>query len=200
MKRFLFFQIGFMLLLLFGHGAAVLAGDALLSWTPNADPNATGYNVYYGTASRTYGKPIDVGNRTDYTVTGLDPGTYYFAVTAYSAAAESDFSGEVSKTIPAPAPPPSAPPPSDPPPSGAPPPTGSVPPPPASGSNPPPASTGPDTPASSGFSGASSKSGRGCSMTLPGEGEPSGPGQGADLPLLAVLILFLWIRRNPGVS
>ncbi|MGB7621818.1 MAG: fibronectin type III domain-containing protein [Terriglobia bacterium] len=77
----------------------LVAGDAILTWNPNTDAVA-GYKVYYGTVSHTYGSPIDVGNQTTYTVTGLPTGTYYFAVTAYNSSQnESGFSNEVSKTI-----------------------------------------------------------------------------------------------------
>lgn len=75
-------------------------GEAILTWDPNTDLVA-GYKVYFGTASRIYEPPIDVGNQTNYTVIGLDDGvTYYFAVTAYDYDGnESGYSNEVSKTI-----------------------------------------------------------------------------------------------------
>jgi hypothetical protein len=68
-----------------------------LSWDPNTEPNLAGYKVYYGTASRTYGLPIVVGNVTTCTVPGLTRGvTYYFAVTAYNTSHnESGYSNEV---------------------------------------------------------------------------------------------------------
>jgi hypothetical protein len=58
--------------------------------------------VYVGTASRAYGSPLDVGTNTSHSFTELTPGkTYYFAVKAYGTGGmESDFSTEVSKTIP----------------------------------------------------------------------------------------------------
>ncbi|MBZ5537986.1 MAG: fibronectin type III domain-containing protein [Acidobacteriia bacterium] len=76
------------------------SGDAILTWDPNIDVVA-GYKVYFGTASRVYRPPIDVGNQTQYTVIGLDYGVrYYFAVTAYDFDGnESGYSNEVSKTI-----------------------------------------------------------------------------------------------------
>jgi fibronectin type 3 domain-containing protein len=60
----------------------------------------TGYRVYYGTTSRTYGSGLNASSMTTYIVPNLTVGrTYYFAVTAYDAAGnESDFSGEVTKT------------------------------------------------------------------------------------------------------
>ncbi|MBZ5538878.1 MAG: fibronectin type III domain-containing protein, partial [Acidobacteriia bacterium] len=86
-------------LFIINSSALLVAGDAILTWDPNTDAVA-GYKVYYGTASHTYGTPVDVGNQTTYTVTGLTPATYFFAITAYnSARTESGFSNEVSKTI-----------------------------------------------------------------------------------------------------
>ncbi len=64
------------------------------------DSNVAGYKVYYGTTSRAYGSPIDVGNVTTCPLKGLTKGrTYFIAVTAYSPSnEESDFSDEVSGT------------------------------------------------------------------------------------------------------
>ena len=83
------------------------SGSVTLTWsvpTANADETAltdlAGYKVYYGTASESYTTPIDAGNVTTYTVTGLSTGTYYFAVTAYNSTGdESGFSNEASKII-----------------------------------------------------------------------------------------------------
>lgn len=79
-------------------GATAPAGVAKLSWTPTV--GVAGFKVYYGTSPRSYANSIDVGMVSSYSVNGLAPGTYYFAVTAYdSAGNESVFSSEVSKTI-----------------------------------------------------------------------------------------------------
>jgi hypothetical protein len=84
----------------FATGSQVLAGEATLSWDPNAEPTLAGYKIYYGTTSGTYGAPLNAGNATTFTVTGLGPGTYYFALTAYDTSGiESGFSNEVSKTF-----------------------------------------------------------------------------------------------------
>jgi len=89
----------FIIFVLF-HSAIAFAGDALLSWDPNIEPDIAGYRIYLGTSSGTYGTPIDVGNQTTHTVTGLADGTHFFAVTAYDTSGnESGFSLEVSKTI-----------------------------------------------------------------------------------------------------
>ncbi len=78
----------------------LFAAQIRLAWDANSEPDLAGYKVYYGTASRSYGTPINVGNVTTYTVTGLTTGqTYYLAVTAYdnaSPANESTYSTEVS--------------------------------------------------------------------------------------------------------
>jgi hypothetical protein len=57
--------------------------------------------MYYGAASGAYNAPLDVGNATTCTVSGLSAGVYYFAVTVYSIDdQESDFSNEISTVIP----------------------------------------------------------------------------------------------------
>jgi hypothetical protein len=76
------------------------AADVALAWDANSESDLSGYKVYYGTGSRAYGTPISLGRVTSHTVTGLGPGTYYFAITAYnSTGLESGFSNEVSTTI-----------------------------------------------------------------------------------------------------
>ncbi len=82
-----------------GAGTISLAWDAPATnsdGSPLAD--LAGYYVYYGTASRVYGAPIDAKNVTGYTLTGLTHGqTYFIAVTAYDTSQnESQFSDEVS--------------------------------------------------------------------------------------------------------
>ncbi len=73
-----------------------------LAWDANSESDIGGYILYWGTASRAYIRSVDVGNVTQYTVTGLtDLQTYYFAVRAYSNdGLQSAYSAEVSKTIP----------------------------------------------------------------------------------------------------
>ena len=77
------------------------AAQIKLGWNPETDPTVIGYKVYYGTASRIYGVPVNVGKVTSYTLNGLSPGVvYYIAVTAYDTANyESGYSNEVSGTI-----------------------------------------------------------------------------------------------------
>src|SRR5690606_20253185 len=71
---------------------ATASGSATLTWaapsenTDGTPANIAGYKIYYGTASRDYREPIEVGaSSLIYTVDQLTPGTWYFAVTAVSA-------------------------------------------------------------------------------------------------------------------
>jgi hypothetical protein len=75
----------------------VRAAEVTLAWDPNPEPSVQGYRVYYGKASGFYTNVLDVGNRTDCVIPGLEAGTTYFlACTAYSATGdESNFSGEI---------------------------------------------------------------------------------------------------------
>ena len=67
-----------------------------LAWNSVAESN--GYKVYYGSATRTYNTPVDVGNNTGHTL-DLAPGDYFFAVTAYNGYGESGYSEEVTTAI-----------------------------------------------------------------------------------------------------
>jgi hypothetical protein len=69
-------------------------GVATLDWMPpteNSDgsvlTNLAGYTVYYGTSPDNLSQSVKVTNPglTAYAVTGLSSGTWYFAVTSYSA-------------------------------------------------------------------------------------------------------------------
>jgi hypothetical protein len=84
-------------------------GSAALSWTePSENTDGTpitglaGYHIYYGTSQGAMTTTITVASATEtsYVVTGLAPGTYYFAVVAYnSTGADSPQSNVASKTI-----------------------------------------------------------------------------------------------------
>lgn len=72
--------------------SSAATGDAKLSWarpTHNVDgtvlTNLAGYRICYGTTPDTMTKTVEVTdpNVTSYTVKGLFPGTYFFAVRAY---------------------------------------------------------------------------------------------------------------------
>jgi len=69
-----------------------------LEWIANNEEDILGYKVYYGTSSGNYGEPDDVGNVTEYELSGLTEGiTYYVAITAYDTSYnESQKSGEES--------------------------------------------------------------------------------------------------------
>jgi hypothetical protein len=89
--------------------AASTTGSATLTWvapTENTDGTAVtdlaGYRIYYGTSATDLTQEIDLAGTTStsYVVSGLAPGTYYFAVTAYSTAGmESAESNQASKSI-----------------------------------------------------------------------------------------------------
>ena len=94
--------------------ALSLAGSVTLSWTPpteNEDGSPlvdlAGYAIYFGTTQGDYTSRISISNAaaTDYVVSGLQPGTYYFVATAINeAGTESKYSKVVAKTILAPGP------------------------------------------------------------------------------------------------
>ncbi|HEY5807629.1 MAG TPA: putative Ig domain-containing protein [Povalibacter sp.] len=85
-------------------------GSATLSWvapTENTDgtalTNLAGYRVLYGTSASALNQTVELANPslTSYVVDQLAPGTWYFAVKAYtSAGGESAASNVASKTIP----------------------------------------------------------------------------------------------------
>lgn len=77
------------------------AGSATISWKANTESDLSGYRVYYGTASRSYGPPVPAGKVTQYTLANLTNGkTYYFGVTALDFSGnESGYSAEAKKTI-----------------------------------------------------------------------------------------------------
>jgi Bacterial Ig-like domain/Fibronectin type III domain len=79
---------------------SVQAAQVKLAWDPSPGPDAEGYKVYYGTASRSYSYTVNVGPSTACVVAGLQDGmSYYFATTAYNGSLqESVFSNEVSYT------------------------------------------------------------------------------------------------------
>ncbi len=97
-----------------GHGIFLfmLVGTALrsqavssvtLAWDASTDPTVVGYNIYYGTASRTYTNLVNVTMTNAVTISGLVPAvTYYFAATAYTGSGlESEFSTEAFYAVPA---------------------------------------------------------------------------------------------------
>ncbi len=78
------------------------AAQVTLQWSPNSEPDISGYTVYYGISSRSYNRKIDAGKNTTAAVSALSEGmTYYFTVTAYNSQTESSYSNEVSFNTPA---------------------------------------------------------------------------------------------------
>lgn len=80
----------------------ISAPQVTLEWDPNSESDLAGYRIYVGSSSRIYEFWTDAGNYTSHTFTNVQEGeTYFFAVTAYDIYDnESDFSQEVSCTIP----------------------------------------------------------------------------------------------------
>jgi hypothetical protein len=85
-------------------------GSASLSWaapTSNTDgsalTNLAGYKIDYGTSSGALTQTVTISNpaATAYTLQGLAPGTWYFAISAFTnGGAASALSSVVSKTVP----------------------------------------------------------------------------------------------------
>jgi hypothetical protein len=73
-----------------------------VTWHANTETDLAGYKVYYGTTSKTYGQPIDVGNANSYQIKNVQAGTYYYvSLTAYDTCwNESAKSGEKSIYVP----------------------------------------------------------------------------------------------------
>ena len=89
--------MGFALIAVLMIGQSYAAG-VKLRWQPNNEPDLAGYRVCYGLESGKYENKIDVGNVTEYQLSGLlQATTYYFALTAYDKTGnESPFSDEIS--------------------------------------------------------------------------------------------------------
>ena len=91
------------------QGSNASGGTATLTWVaPATNTNGTpltdlaGYHIRYGTSPDALSQVIDLaGSRsTEFEVSGLTPGTYYFSVSAYtSAGTESEGSAVESKSI-----------------------------------------------------------------------------------------------------
>ncbi|HYP65871.1 MAG TPA: fibronectin type III domain-containing protein [Steroidobacteraceae bacterium] len=85
------------------------SGSAVLSWDPvtvdtsgNPLQDLAGYEIHYGTSAEAMSivEMLTDPNQTTYTVNHLSPGTWYFAVNAYTTAGSySGLSNVASKTI-----------------------------------------------------------------------------------------------------
>ena len=72
----------------------------IVSWDANSEVDLAGYKVYYGFSADIFNMVFDVGNIIEYQINGLDPTTYYFAVTAYDTVYnESGYSEIVSASL-----------------------------------------------------------------------------------------------------
>ena len=90
-----------------GLTAELVGNDIALSWSPNPEPELAGYKVHYGTKSgfpyeRTGAiegdSPVDVGNVTSFTLTGLTAAEeFYLAITAYNDLGDQSFFSEEQK-------------------------------------------------------------------------------------------------------
>ena len=91
-------------LIFFAQIPTASASTVTLAWDPSADTNVSSYNIYYGGASGSYTNEISAGDITSAVVSGLSEGaTYFFAATAVdSTGDESDFSNEISYSVPGP--------------------------------------------------------------------------------------------------
>lgn len=101
LRRFVF-GIVFVLASLSTCTIAKAVASVSLNWTPNLDPAVSGYNIYYGGASRNYTNMVTVGSSTNAAIDGLVEGkNYYFAVTAFDDFGdESDYSVETVYVVP----------------------------------------------------------------------------------------------------
>jgi hypothetical protein len=83
-----------------GNLAATLTWNVPAAFDGAAVP--AGFRIYYGKSSRTYSGNVFVPGTGTLTgvVSGLTPGTWYFAITSIDAAGnESDFSHEITKAL-----------------------------------------------------------------------------------------------------
>src|SRR6185503_10480783 len=77
--------------------AAGVTNAVGLAWNASPTPGVIGHRILHGLASDSLTNSADVGNVTTATIAGLTPGqTYYFAVVALTADAESHASNIIS--------------------------------------------------------------------------------------------------------
>lgn len=83
--------------------ATTHARSIALAWEPNPEEDVVGYKLHYGTESANYTAVLNLGTELACSLHDLPENiTYYFAVTAYNNfGIESDFSEELSWTVPA---------------------------------------------------------------------------------------------------
>ena len=74
-----------------------------LGWDASTSTNVANYKIYFGTARGSYTQVVSAGPVTQTTITGLTPGTTYFlaATACDDNGLESDYSNEISFSVPA---------------------------------------------------------------------------------------------------
>jgi fibronectin type III domain protein len=79
----------------------VSAATLTIAWDRNPEPDIAGYRISYGTVSGAYTNTVDVGNRLEYQIRGVDDGQkYFFVVRAYNTGgAVSPPSSEISANV-----------------------------------------------------------------------------------------------------
>ncbi len=80
----------------------LVLAEPRLVWNPSSG-NVTGYRIYFGQTQGSHSNSKDVGNVTQYLLSGLtleEKKTYYFVARAYNGAGESGDSNEVSWLVP----------------------------------------------------------------------------------------------------
>lgn len=83
MKKVLLGMVVLVMLMLFS--VSTWAGSIEIKWSPNTEPDLTGYIVYYTEEGGTE-QSVDVGNEITWKLEGLVTGSYYLIeVTAYDA-------------------------------------------------------------------------------------------------------------------
>lgn len=83
--------LGFFLLAVIN---AAIAADVNLAWDASTSTNVGGYKFYYGTKSKIYTDSVDVGNVTNYKMTGLNDNTlYFFALKSYDTTRQKESAG-----------------------------------------------------------------------------------------------------------
>jgi hypothetical protein len=97
LKRYWITMFSGVLLLACG---VVPLGAATLVWDPNTD-TVDGYRIYYGLSASDPSNTIDVGNTTQFSLDSIslyEDTQYFFSVSAYNSAGESDRSAAVGFT------------------------------------------------------------------------------------------------------
>jgi hypothetical protein len=77
------------------------AATVTIAWDRNPEPDIAGYRISYGIVSGAYTNTVDVGNRLEFQIRGVDDGQkYYFVVQAYNTrGAVSPPSSEISANV-----------------------------------------------------------------------------------------------------